>query len=171
MRSDYVGPDMLGHVLAALTPENALALEVAAHTGLRISDVLSIESDRLAPRMYVRESKTGKSRRISLSKQLLDRMYALKGRKFVFEGRLDWRKHRTRQAVYKDLTRAARAFRCDVNLTPHSTRKLYAVESYHQSGDMAKVQKLLNHDDPAVTALYAMADLLTARRFPDRVPS
>lgn len=171
MRSDYVGPDMLGHVLAALTPENALALEVAAHTGLRISDVLSIESDRLAPRMYVRESKTGKSRRISLSKQLFDRMCAIKGRRFVFEGRLDWKQHRTRQAVYKDLVRAARAFRCDVCLTPHSTRKLYAVESYRQSGDMAKVQKLLNHDDPAVTALYAMADVLTARRHSKRFPS
>ena len=60
MRADYIGQDMLGHVLAALMPANALALEVSAHTGLRIGDVLALKTADLKRRMYVREEKSEK---------------------------------------------------------------------------------------------------------------
>ena len=164
MKSDYVGRDMLGHVLAALMPANALAIEVSAHTGLRIGDVLNMRTERLGPRMYVKELKTGKSRRIYLPAELLDRLTAQAGKIWVFEGRLDSRKHRTRQAVWKDIRRAAEAFRLLEHLSPHSARKLYAVEMLHSTGSLEKVREHLNHSDPAVTAIYAMADILTERR-------
>lgn len=84
MRSDWVGDDDMGHVLALLMPENRLAMETALHTGLRISDVLALRSDRLAARMSVREAKTGKTRRISLTRGLLARLRAIAGPTYVF---------------------------------------------------------------------------------------
>lgn len=166
MRADYIHAEELEHILAALMPQNRLALRVSLTTGLRIGDVLSMQTIRLAPRMTVHEEKTGKSRRVYIPAALLDEMRAQAGRYWVFEGRCDPRKHRTRQAVYKDLTRAASLFRLPTKLhiSPHSARKAYAVAEFHKDGDLQRVQRLLNHSSEAVTVLYAMADQLTARR-------
>lgn len=166
MRAGYLEMNEFEHLLAALTPENRLACEVSACTGLRISDVLNLRSDRLQERMTVRELKTGKTRRIRLPRALLDRLTAISGKIYVFEGRMDYRKPRTRQAVYKDLARAAKLFRVKVHVSPHSARKIYAVGEYKRTGSLDRVRRLLNHDDEAVTLLYAMADQLTARREP-----
>ena len=157
----------LKHVLAALTPPNRLALEVSMATGLRISDVLGIKTDQLRSkerRFTVRELKTGKLRRLRLSEELHERCLSLSGRLYVFEHRNDWKRHRTRQAVWKDLKRAAWLFRVKGNIAPHSARKAYAVEAYKRAGGLARVQRLLNHENEAVTALYALADELTSRR-------
>lgn len=167
VRSDYVDPAIMGHIMAALTPANAAAIEVAMHTGLRIGDVLAMRTDKLAQRMWIREAKTRKTRRIYLPAPLLARLQAMAGARWVFPGR-DPRKHRTRQAVYKDIRRAAEAFRVREHVSPHSARKIYAVEQLHKSGDLHKVQRLLQHDDAAVTAIYAMADVLTQRKLSRR---
>lgn len=165
-RADYVPRQEFGHVLAALTPPNRLAMEVSLATGLRISDVLNMRTERLSERMTVRELKTGKSRRIRLPLELYQRCLAQAGKVWVWEGRQDWTKHRSRQAVYKDIKRAARAFRLPAQLqvSPHTARKVYAVAAYQSSGSLQRVQALLQHSDEAVTMLYAMADELTARR-------
>lgn len=169
MRSDYIQKEIFTHLLAALMRPNRLALEVSLVTGLRINDVLSLPSERLAQRMTIREQKTGKNKRIYIPIKLLEQLYMIKGKYWVFEGRLDPKKHRTRQAVWKDLKRAAKLFRIpdkSLQISPHSARKIYAVTQYQTSGSLAKVQKLLQHEDEAVTMLYAMADVLTARNHP-----
>lgn len=171
LRSDYLFREEFQHVLAALTPENRLALEVSLATGLRISDVLGLRSDRLDSRITVRELKTGKSRRVYIPAELLDRMRRICGHYFVFEGRCDPKKPRTRQAVYKDIKRAAKLFRLPASLqiSPHSARKIYAVDQFHKTGDLKRVQKLLNHSNEAVTLVYALADQMAARRKGARV--
>jgi integrase len=167
-RSDWIDPQELGHLLAALMPPNRLALEVSAATGLRIADVLHIRSEQLSGadgRMTVRERKTGKARRIRIPADLLERMARQQGRVYVWEGRASWLRPRTRQAVYKDLKRAARLYRipAGTQISPHSARKTWAV-GIHQRHGLARVQALLGHCDEAVTILYAMADQLTARK-------
>ena len=169
MRAEWVNSADFAHLLAALMPENRLALETSLLTGLRIGDVLNLRTDRLKQRMSVREGKTGKYRTVYLPVRLYDRLVANAGRIFVFPGRLDYRKHRTRSAVYKDLVRAAKLFRIDgkaiaAHISPHSARKLYAVAEYRKHCDMQRVRRLLNHSDEAITILYAMADILTERR-------
>lgn len=141
-------------------------MEVSLATGLRISDVLNLRTERLKERITVRELKTGKNRRIRLPDELLRRCLSQAGKVWVFEGRTDWRKHRSRQAVYKDIKRAARLFRLptDLQVSPHTARKVYAVTAYQHSGSLRHVQQLLQHESEAVTMLYAMADELTARR-------
>lgn len=173
--SDYIFREEFGHLLAALMPENRLALEVSLATGLRIDDVLSIKTAKLSGRMTVTESKTGKKKRVYLPAATLLRMQQQAGKIYVFEGRLSFKQHRTRQAVYKDLKRAASLFRivpgC-MQISPHTARKIYAVGEYARSGgDLHKVQQLLNHSSEAVTMLYAMADTLTARRHGKRKDS
>lgn len=165
MRTEYIFKEEMRHLLAALMPANRLALEVSLETGLRIGDVLRLKTDAIASRFSVQEEKTGKRRRVFLSADLLERCKKMAGPVYVFSNRLDGRRHRTRQAVWKDLKRVCRIFRLHMNLAPHSCRKIYAVEAYKRyGGDMKKVQKLLNHDNEAVTMLYCLADELTRRR-------
>ena len=161
MRSDFLDRDDIAHLYAALTPTNALVLRVCVETGLRIDDALSIRTEQLQrDRFTVREKKTGKTRRIRLSKSLRDALRRSAGTVWVFPHRFDETRHRTRQAVYRDLKRAARAFRLPQNVYPHSLRKFYAVERLRQTGDLRKVMRDLNHDRIETTLIYALADKL-----------
>lgn len=165
MKTEYLLNKEVEHVLAALTPINRLVCEVALHTGLRVSDVLSLKTQQLSPCFWIKEAKTGKSRRVGLPGPLLEKLRAQAGAVWVFEGRLDPKKHHTRQAVWADVKRAAKAFRLPQNVAPHSFRKVYAVNLMNAYGDIKRVQRALNHSDQATTAIYAMADkLLTAKR-------
>ena len=162
MTSEYVLMKNLEHVLAALTSQNALVARVCLHTGLRVSDVLELRTQQLAARFWVTEKKTGKRRMVGLPAALLEEIRKGAGEVWAFPGR-DPRKHRTRQAVWKDIKRAAAAFRLRENLTPHSLRKVYAVELLERYGDFDKVRRNLNHAYDAKTSLYAMADVLTKK--------
>lgn len=160
----------MAHVLALLMPANRRAMEIALATGLRIGDVLALRRDQLAPRMRVTERKTGKQRTVRLPAALLRDLQRLAGTYpagcvWLFPGR-DPAKPRTRQAVWQDVQRAARAVRLPgaVQCSPHSARKAYAVRLYQRCGDLARVQRDLKHSSPEVTLLYAMADQLTARK-------
>lgn len=168
MKTDYIHRQELLHLLAALTPPNRLALEISLSTGLRISDVLGIKTEQLLNskdrRFTVKELKTGKSRRVKLPVELFERALKIAGRFYVFEHRIDRKRPRTRQAVWKDLKRISTLFRLKANIAPHSARKTYAVDSFNRTGSLRSVQKLLNHEDEAVTVIYAMADQMTAKR-------
>lgn len=148
-----------------LMPTNRLVCRVCLQTGLRVGDVLSLTPAQIATdRLSVVESKTGKRRTVRLSAALLAELRAQSGEHWVFAGRNDPRKHRTRQAVWSDMVRAARALRLKPQATPHSTRKDYAVRKYHACGNIDTVRKALNHDNSVVTMLYALADQLPLER-------
>ena len=184
-------------LLRAMSPENARIIRLSMDTGLRLSDCLSLRWRDLPPdgrtwdgihldpdgrptgcpmmtpgaTISLTECKTGKHREVVLTEKasaLLRRQWTLWGRSpWVFPGR-DWRKHRTRQAVWKDLKEVARTLRIDgkkvrENLGPHSARKIFAVDLYRRTGDLEAVRKALNHSDQAVTMMYAFADELTSR--------
>lgn len=152
-------------VLSALTPENRLVMRVALHTGLRIGDVLALKTSQLKPHFWVTESKTGKKRQVGLPEPLLSDLKKAAGEVWVFEGRSPG-KPRTRQAVWKDVKRAAKAFRLPANIAPHSARKVYAAELMERYGDLDKVRRALNHRSETITLIYALAD--QQRRAKDR---
>lgn len=159
MRSRWATDDVFSAVLVGLTDANRLAVETSVRYGMRIGDVLALTAENVRKGQFsYREEKTGKRRRVKLSADLQARLLAQSGRVYVFEGRNDWRAHRTRQAVYKDIRRVADALRLGRGITPHTARKKYAVSAYHRLGSMKKVQRLLNHSDEAVTMIYALAD-------------
>lgn len=160
MQSQWVCGEELGHILMALTPQNRLVCEVCLATGLRVGDVLSLKTQNVtkSQKFTIKEQKTGKSRLVYIPKSLREKLLKSAGRVWVFEGRIDVKKHRTRQAVFKDLRRAAKAFRITAHVSPHSLRKVYAVAYFEKYKSLNKVKSLLNHSDEAVTMIYAMAD-------------
>lgn len=145
-------------------------MRVVLHTGLRISDVLSLQPHQLKPVFWITEQKTGKRRRVGLPEPLLSDLQSHCGKYWVFPHRLDPERHRTRQAVWKDMDRAAKAFRLPQNVGTHSGRKVYAVRLLDKYGDIERVRRALNHSAryPETTRIYAIADLLLEAKLKKR---
>ena len=164
MKTSYLLEREVGHVLAALTPSNRLVCPVCLHTGLRVGDVLELRSQQLAPHFWVTERKTKKRKQVGLPAALLAQLRDQAGETWVFPGRNPSR-HRTRQAVWADVKRAAKAFRLPQNVGPHSFRKVYAVDLLRKYGDLDRVQRALNHGSVETTLIYAMADRLVSAKY------
>lgn len=168
MKTEYLLQREVEQVLGLLTPVNRLVLRVSLHTGLRISDVLSLKTAQLSSRFWVTESKTRKKKFIGLPRELLDDLRHVAGKIYVFESRTNPKKHRSRQAVWADLKRAAKAFRLPQNVGPHSFRKVYAVDLLEKYGDIKRVKKALNHQYDSTTLIYAMADAALHAKYKKR---
>ena len=165
IKTEYLLDREVDMVLRALTPENRRVMQVCLHTGLRVSDVLSLRTEQLKPRFWVTESKTGKRKLVGLPAALREELLDNAGKVWVFEHRTDPTKHRSRQAVWKDVKRAAKLFRIPQNVAPHSFRKVYAVDLLNECGDLEKVRKALNHGSMETTIIYAAAaQLLNAKK-------
>ena len=151
-------------VLGVLTPPNRLVMRVMLRTGLRVGDVLALKTEKIGRQFWITEQKTGKRRRVNLPADLLEDLRRQAGNTWVFPHRVDSDRHRTRQAVWCDVKRAATAYRLTQNVGTHSARKSYAVELMRRYGDIERVRRSLNHSSAAVTGLYACADTIVTRR-------
>ena len=148
---------------------NALALEIATKTGLRISDVLKIRKRDLFKtrrgRCYVRfvSKKVGKYGIAEIDEGLFRRMmwHGESKTGYVFPGRFSARKHRTRRA-------AKEAGLDGLRLSPHSARKNYAVGVF-RAGGLEAVKEKLQHDHDSTAALYAFSDQLTRKGTDDDI--
>lgn len=167
MTTEYLLNKELEHVLAALTPQNRLIMRTILHTGMRISDCLSLRTSDLKSSGWYVEAKTQKRRRYGLPGPLLAQIREQAGPEWAFPGRKAGT-HKTRQAVWWDIKRAQRAFRLPQNVGTHSARKIYAVRLMKKYGDLKRVQRALNHSSPGVTSVYAMADMLLERRLKEK---
>ena len=163
MKTDFLFNSAVEDVLHLLTYGNRIVCRVLLHTGLRISDVLELKTAQLRPNFWITERKTGKRRQVGLPEPLLSDVLEQAGPFWAFPGDKPG-KHRTRQAVWKDVKRAAVALRLNVNAAPHSLRKVYAVELLEKYGEIERVRRALNHSSVEVTLLYAMADRLLHER-------
>lgn len=164
MVTQYIVDKAVEQVLGILMPSNRLAMRVILQTGLRISDVLSLQPMQVKRQFYVTEQKTGKRRRVNLPDSLVRDLLANSNGYWCFPHRLDPKRHRTRQAVWADVKRAARAYRIAQNVGTHTARKVYAVHLRNKYGDLKRVQRALNHDSEYITMLYAMADTLVDQK-------
>ena len=167
MKTEYRLNREIDHVLACLMPQNQLIIRMVLHTGLRISDVLELRTEQLVPSGWLVEKKTGKRRRYGIPEPLLSEIRQQAGKEWAFPSpvkRGNLERHKTRQAVWRDVKRAQRAFRLEQNVGTHSFRKVYAVRLMAKYGDIEKVRRNLNHTSDAVTAVYAMADVLLEQR-------
>lgn len=167
MKTEYLLDREVELILAALTETNRLVIRTALITGLRVGDVLALKPERLKPHFWVTEQKTGKKRQVGLPEPLLTDLRNHAGKHWVFPGR-DPLKHHTRQAVWKDVKRAAKAFRLPQNVAPHSFRKVYAVELMKKYGDIDRVRRALNHGSETITMIYALADAQLAAKYKRR---
>lgn len=156
LRTNSIDVDSWAVLERLLMPANALVIETMLRTGLRVSDVLAIRTSQLRLRFTVTESKTGKRKQLYLGKDLYARLKAQSGEVYVFEAAHRTDKHRTRQAVWYDVKRAARAMRIPVCVGTHSARKSFAVSEYAKCHNIGTVQRKLNHDNLETTILYLL---------------
>lgn len=160
MRTEYLLDKEVELILAAMRPGNSLVCQVCLHTGLRVSDALNLKIEQMKPRFWITEGKTGKRKLIGLPEDLRLAIYEHNreagGGPWCFPG-VNPEKHRTRQAVWKDVKRATEYYRIRANAGPHSFRKVYACDLMEMYGDLEKVQRALNHDNLAVTLIYTTA--------------
>ena len=162
MRTDYLNPQIYNRLYGVMTYDNVLALRVSLETGLRIDDVLSLRRDQLVGRTLrgVAE-KTGKPYKKSISQDLANRLNVLRREGFLFPHRTKPGEHRTRQAVWANMKKAAKVLDIELNAAPHSARKTYAVEVFKDRG-LGAAQKELQHDRVSTTMLYAFSDMLSS---------
>lgn len=162
IRAKYQSTFNYTKVMNLMKYDNALALRVSLETGARISDVLALREENLQGRTlrYV-ASKTGKPDRKVISADLAGKLRRNAANGFFFPGRYG-DKPKTRQAVWRDLKRAAViAGVSPAGLSPHFARKDYAVEVFHDKG-FAAAQEALQHDRADTTMLYCFSDVLTS---------
>lgn len=171
MRTDYIDRKTAKAVFRSMQPTNRLICEVCMNTGLRIDDVCALKTADLKRAkkksnwLVLIEQKTGKKKVLRFRNTDIDRMLWQAGDVYVFQHRTDSAKHRARQTVWRDLARSGRPLRRQgVNISPHSLRKLYAVEMYDKHGDLEKVRQLLNHDSVTTTLLYVMSRELRGQK-------
>lgn len=164
--ADWVNEQSMSHILAALTPPNRRVMWVALCSGLRISDVLNIKTAQVVGKkgdldcgikISVREQKTGQTRRFWLPRELRLELLAHAGKLYVFPNRRGQNRPRTRQAVEKDIHRACALLRLPaaVTVSPHTARKIYAVQ--HGRGS-------LHHRSKIVELMYDTADIATIKK-------
>lgn len=169
MRADYIGKDEL--YTLGVTIETAprtlgrawVPFEVALETGLRIGDIVALPASALTGRtLKFTAAKTGKAGSATLSAGLCRRIKAGKNEKWLFPSPYrGGEKHLTRQAAWARLKTAARRAKLSPRgVSPHSLRKVFAVELCARQG-IGAVQKALQHSRVDVTELYALADYLT----------
>lgn len=167
MTTEYLYQREVDRILAALMPQNQLIVKLILHTGMRLSDALNLRSEGLGTSGWYTEAKTQKKRRYGIPKPLLEAIQEQSGPLWAFPGRKPGT-HKTRQAVWKDIKRASRAFRLPQNVGAHSLRKVYAVQLLEKYGDLERVRRNLNHSSASITAIYAMADVLLDRKLKER---
>ena len=165
--TEYLLDREVERVLSALMPQNRLIMRMVLRNGMRLSDALEFKTDNLKLAGWYVEKKTGKRRRFGLDVALLADIRAQAGLKWAFPGR-NGQGHKSRQAVWADVKRAARAFRLRQNVAPHSFRKSYAVKLLAKYGDIDRVRRNLNHTSTSVTAIYAISDVLLERRLREK---
>lgn len=166
--SVYVVKKDFEQIINKLYQENGLVMKIALETGLRVTDVLNLRIGDLRQNKRIRvvEGKTGKTKWIYIPAKLRNEILQTRSvgqhdGYYVFPSRCyPLTKHRSRQAVWKDMKRVLKDYCFEFNCSPHSSRKIYAVNKYRESGDLEKVQALLNHDYKSTTLLYALADLI-----------
>ena len=147
-----------------MTYDNVLAIRVSLETGMRIDDVLSLRRKNIKGRkLYYTAQKTGKEDKKVISQGLLvmlnKNLSTEDENEYIFKHRLKKGKHRTRQAVWKNVKKACAEIGLERNITPHSARKSYAVELFHDKG-LNITQKELQHENANTTLLYAFSEML-----------
>jgi integrase/recombinase XerD len=155
------GPDTTG----AEGFRDRTMLEVLYATGLRVSELVSLESGQVSLNQgLVRVvGKGGKERLVPLGEDALDWLGAfLRGpRQDLLHGRLcaqlfPTRRGRgmTRQAFWYLIRRHALRAGIDKHLSPHTLRHAFATHLVNHGADLRVVQMLLGHADLSTTQIY-----------------
>ena len=158
MKSKYVETAELEKLRAVLAEEAWLPLWVSLETGLRIGDVVKLRKANLLPDgLHYKAQKTGKNGIASISAALRRELSAKRG-KWLFPSPYKKGEHITRQCAWARIKAACKRAGIEPDgVSPHSLRKVFAVELYRDKGFKA-VKEALQHNSAATTEIYSFAD-------------
>ena len=135
------------------SPQDHLALSLAAFAGLRRAEIAGLHASDIFPDVIHVRGKGGKGRKVPIHDRLREPLLAAQARGgYIFPGRNGWEPI-TPAALGKRMTRAM-----DGLTTPHALRRSFATRVYRGSRDVRAVQVLLGHSSLATTSLYLGAD-------------
>jgi integrase len=155
---------LISHLLEIrFSKQMSLVWQLGINLALRISDLLSIRfNDVDGDRIFIRESKTGKVANIALNAkaQLLIKeiKQAHPDHQYIFQS------YRSRIAKSKAPSPLSRRSVCNaleqvgqevkLHLGTHSMRKTRGFHLYKETGDIARVMKMLRHSSEGQTLRY-----------------
>lgn len=139
-----------------------LMYKIGVSSGLRISDIVKLEKNQIIDnqRPTITAQKTGKKKRIFINSTTMDLIKEVAAEdktnsKYLFPSPKDARLPITRQSAWKAFTNAAKKAGIEHAVGTHCMRKKYASKSFDRSKhDIFQVQKAMQHDNLADTALY-----------------
>lgn len=157
MKSRFLDLPEVKALRGALDVDAWLPLWVSWETGLRVGDVVRLKPSNVrADGIHYRAEKTGKYGVARISDEL--RRHLPRRGKWLFPSPYKQGKHITRQCVWARVKRAAERAGVDgEGVSPHSLRKVFAVELYREKGFEA-VKEALQHVNAATTEIYSFAD-------------
>lgn len=170
MRSEYIDGRQWQTMLGSMTGYNALAIAVALETGMRIGDILRLQVTQLRDSsIEFTAAKTGKRAIVHCSEKLIAALRANAVKGVCFPSRSGSASpFRSRQAVWRDVRKAATMAGIVPHVSPHSARKTFAVDLCHKRGFSA-VKEALQHKYDSTTDIYAYSDMRGNPFEPDAV--
>ncbi|GIN86958.1 site-specific integrase [Heyndrickxia sporothermodurans] len=158
-------PDMIFEIkrfLKQQSERNYMLFVTGINSGLRISDILPLRvKDAKKPYFKIIEIKTGKDKFLDMTPQLQRELKKyIEGKEdheYLFKSREGINKPIGRSMAYKILRKAAEHVGL-IDIGTHTLRKTFGYHLYKQTGDVALLQKILNHSDPAFTLRYIGID-------------
>lgn len=143
-----------------------LIYKLGCSTGLRISDIVKMEKEKLTQKEpTIREQKTGKSKRIYIPKALREELerYSKNNKKYIFESDISSSGHITRQAVWKQFKKCAKTAGIEENIGTHTMRKSHAQKLLKKGKGYKYIKDKLNHSSLADTLLYLINEENTTK--------
>ena len=139
-------------------PRDLLLFNIGINCGLRISDILALNVKDVKGKHYLQliEKKTGKFKKLPINKKLKPML-----KKFV-KGRADeeplfitkFNNRLSRVTSYFIIKEACKTANLEENFGTHTMRKTFGYHHYKKYHDIAMLQKIFNHSNPAVTLRY-----------------
>lgn len=161
MKSRFLEQSEIKNLQMAIGNEAFLPLLVSLETGLRIGDVVALKKSAIKKDGIHFQAKKTKKRGIAkisakTRKKLLEN--GKNGDTWLFPSPYKAGHHITRQAIWQRLKKAGKSCGIELEgLSPHSLRKVFAVELYREKGFQA-VKEALQHNYSATTEIYTFAD-------------
>lgn len=162
MKSRYIEEAEISELRAVTSQEAFLPLLLSLETGLRVGDVVALRVSAVKPDgVHYTAQKTRKRGVATISAELRKRLN--KKGKWLFPSPYKQGAHITRQAVWHRIKTAGKRAGIDLEgLSPHTMRKVFAVELYREKGFKA-VQEALQHNNSTTTEIYSFADWNTGK--------
>ena len=145
------------------------AVKIQLNTGLRISDVLEmtfneVEAERL------KEKKTQKYKKVKFNTNCLEAIEKLKkyyknnkienyNKGYIFKAARNTEEPLSYQTFSYHIKKAKTKLNIKYPFHSHSFRKTWAKATYNETKDVARVMRLLNHSNQAVTLRYIGIEL------------